>query len=227
METTQVRKKSDREIQTQVLQELKFDPRVDETEVGVQVKDGVVTLSGRIDSFGKKQAASQAAHHVGGVLDVANDLEVVVPGRDFRSDTDIAQAVREALRWNVFVPEASITSTVSNGWVNLEGQVQSRHEKDAAARAVRDLYGVRGVSNQVVVRAGKVDADRICESIEEALSRQAEREAGRIQVRVKDGLVTLSGSVRSWSERNAVERAAAYTKGVVRVQDELVVDRYS
>jgi osmotically-inducible protein OsmY len=162
------------------------------------------------------------------VLDVANDLEVVVPGRDHLSDTDIAQAVRNALRWNVFVPEESITSTVSRGWVTLEGDVQSWHEKEAAARAVRDLAGVHGVANQINVRAPKIDPPRIRESIEGALSRQAEEEADRITVRVMaDGVVILSGTVRSWSERNAVERAASYTKGVVRVQDELTINSYS
>jgi len=217
-------KKTDAEIQKQVLEELRWDPRVDASEVGVQVKNGVVTLTGQIDSFGKMQAASRATHRVAGVLDVANDLKVVVPGGDRRSDTDIAQAVRSALRWDVFVPDASITSTVSNGWVTLEGDVPSWHEKEAAARAVRDLSGVHGVTNQISVRAPKVDPERIRKSIEDALARQAEREAGHIRVRVENGVITLSGTVRSWSERNAVERAAAYTTGVGRVQDELIVD---
>jgi osmotically-inducible protein OsmY len=227
MQATKVPKKSDAEIQKQVLQELKWDPRVDETEVGVQVADGVVTLSGKISSYGKRLAAAKAAHRVIGVLDVANDLEVVVPGRDHRSDTDIAQAVRNALHWNVFVPSERITSTVSNGWVTLEGEVPAWHDKDAAARAVRDLSGVRGVTNQLRVLAPKVDSLRIRDSIEEALERQAEREAGRIQIRVDEGVVTLSGKVRSWAERNAVERAATFSKGVVRVEDRLTVDKYS
>lgn len=227
MQTTKITKKADPEIQKQVLQELKWDPRVDETEVGVQVKNGVVTLNGKIDSFGKKHAASQAAHRVAGVLDVANDLEVVVPGRDHRSDTDIARAVRSALQWNVFVPDENITSTVSNGWVTLQGSVDSWHHKDAAARAIRDLSGVSGVTNQINVQVPKVDPGLVRKSIEETLTRQAEREADRIQVRVENGIVHLAGTVRSWAERNAVERASRYTTGVTRVDDQLKVDSYA
>lgn len=227
MQTTKITKKADPQIQKQVLQELKWDPRVDETEVGVQVKNGVVTLSGKIDSFGKKHAASQAAHRVAGVLDVANDLEVVVPGLDHRSDSDIARAVRSALQWNVFVPDENITSTVSNGWVTLQGNVDSWHDKDAAGRAIRDLSGVSGVTNQINVQVPKVDPGLVRKSIEETLTRQAEREADRIQVRVENGIVHLTGTVRSWAERNAVDRASRYTTGVTRVDDELKVDSYA
>lgn len=219
--------KSDAELQKLVLQELKWDPRVDETEVGVQVKNRVVTLTGKISSYGKKQAASQAAHRVAGVLDVANDLEVEIPDKDRPSDTQIAQAVREALRWNVYVDEKDMTSTVAQGWVTLQGQARSWFQRDAAARAVRDLAGVRGVNNQIAVRAPAVDAKTLRTTIDAALARQAEREAKRIQVDVKNGVVSLSGTVRSWSEKRAVERAAGYSPGVVTVQNDLVIDTYS
>jgi osmotically-inducible protein OsmY len=219
--------KSDAELQKLVLQELKWDPRVDETEVGVQLKNRVVTLTGKISSYGKKQAASQAAHRVAGVLDVANDLEVEIPDKDRPSDTQIAQAVREALRWNVYVNEKDMTSTVTQGWVTLQGQAQSWFQRDAAARAERDLAGVRGVNNQITVRAPAVDAKTLRTTIDAALARQAEREAKRIEVDVKNGVVSLSGTVRSWSEKRAVERAAGYSPGVVTVQNDLVIDSYS
>jgi osmotically-inducible protein OsmY len=219
--------KSDAELQKLVLQELKWDPRVDEAEVGVQVKKGVVTLTGKISSWGKKQAAAQAAHRVAGVHDVANDLEVEIPDRDRPSDTQIAQAVRDVLRWNVFVDEREITSTVSQGWVTLQGRVGSWFQRDAVDRAVRDLNGVRGVQNQVTVRAPAVEERVIRSEIEGALARQAEREAKRVQVGVKDGVVTLSGTVRSWTEKRAIERAAGFSPSVVRVENKLTIDGYS
>ena len=218
--------KTDAELQKMVLQELKWDPRVDETEVGVQVKKGVVTLTGRIPSWGKKQAASQAAHRVAGVLDVANDLEVEIPGENRPSDTEIAQAVRDALRWNVYVDER-VTSTVSQGWVALQGRVDSWFQREAADRAVRDLAGVRGVTNQITVRAPAVDAKRIRAEVEGALARQAEREAKRVQIDVESGVVTLSGTVRSWAEKRAVERAAGFSPGVVRVENGLTIDSFA
>jgi osmotically-inducible protein OsmY len=226
VQTLQTLKKSDSEVQRLVLEELKWDPRVDETEVGVQVKDGVVTLTGRIDSFGKKQAAGQAAHRVLGVLDVANDLEVAVSLKDTPADPEIAKAVREALRWNVFVDEKAITTTVSGGWVTLDGTVSDWYELDAAARAVRDLAGVRGVTNLLKVKGPLVEAKTIRTAIESALTRQADREAKRVHVDVQDGVVKLTGTVRSWSEKRAVERAAGLARGVMKVQNNLVIDSY-
>jgi osmotically-inducible protein OsmY len=221
-------KKTDAEIQQQVLKELDWDPRVDETEVGVQVKKGVVVLTGRIDSYAKKLAASEAAHRVPGVLDVANDLEVSFQDATRPTDPDIAQAVRTALRWNVFVPDKAITSTVTKGWVTLEGTVEHWHQREHATSAVQELEGVAGVTNKIVVRTRSIDATRIRTTIEEALARQAEREAKRIHVQVQDGgVVTLGGVVRSWSEKMAIERSAGYSPGVVRVQNNLMVDSYS
>src|ERR1700675_3922900 len=117
---TQPIKKTDTQIHHDVLEELKWDSRVDETEVGLQVASGVVTLTGTVTSWAKRVAAQEAAHRVIGVLDVANDLRVKVPGGLTRTDTEIAQAVRRALEWDVFVPEEKITSTVADGFVTLD-----------------------------------------------------------------------------------------------------------
>jgi len=151
--------KSDSQIQQEVLREMKWDTRVDENEIGVAVEQGVVTLTGAVGSYGKKIAAQEAAHRVFGVLDVANDVQVRLPGTMARSDTEIAQAVRSALEWDVWVPEERIKSTVSNGCVTLEGNVDLLREREDAERAIRGLAGVRAVTNKIEVKPSKVAAD--------------------------------------------------------------------
>jgi osmotically-inducible protein OsmY len=218
--------KTDAQIQQAVLKELDWDPRVDETEVGVSVQHGVVTLSGTVTSWAKRLAAQEAAHRVAGVLDVANDIAVKIPGGRGRSDTEIAHAVRHALEWDVFVPDQDIQSTVSNGRVTLTGTVGTVVEREDAARAVRNLIGVSGVDNQIAVRHPRIPPERIRAAIEEALERRAEREARRIEVTVgPDGDVTLTGRVNSWAEREAVVASARYLRGVHSVNDRLRIDR--
>ncbi len=220
-------KKTDSEIQLDVLRELKWDPRVEETDVGVEVDNGIVTLTGTVTSWAKRVAAQEAARRVFGVLDVANDIAVKVPGTLARTDTDIAQAVRHALQWDVMIPEDRITSTVSKGWVTLEGAVDYETQHEDAERAVRNLTGVGGVVNRirVVVRAAR--AEDVRQAIEEALERRAEREARRIHVETSDGTVTLTGVVRSSGERQALVSAARFTPGVRLVNDHLTVDPYA
>jgi len=220
-------KKTDPEIQQGVLRELKWDTRVEETDVGVEVDAGVVTLTGTVSSWAKRVAAQEAAHRVAGVLDVANDIQVKVPGTGVRNDTDIARAVRQALEWNVFVPETRIRSTVSDGWVTLEGDVDYWSERDDAEKAVRNLAGVRGVSNKVEIKPPKVIPYDVRKAIEGALERQAEREAQRIDLDVHDGRVSLSGTVHSWAEKEAVIGAAKGTLGVRNVEDHLRIEPYA
>lgn len=141
--------KSDSQIQQEVLRELKWDTRVEETEVGVTVERGIVTLTGTLASYGKKLAAQEAAHRVFGVLDVANDIQVRVPGNMARTDAEIAQALRSALEWDVWVDQERIKSTVSNGWVTLEGDVGLFREREDVERVVRRLTGVRGLTNKI------------------------------------------------------------------------------
>jgi osmotically-inducible protein OsmY len=219
--------RTDSEIQHDVLRELKWDTRVEETDVGVQVDGGVVTLTGTVSSWGKRFAAEEAAHRVRAVLDVANDISVRPPGTPGRTDTEIAKAVRHALEWDVFVPEDRVQSTVSGGVVTLKGDVESWTQRDDAERAVRNLSGVRGVTNRLEVKPPKVAASEVRNSIEDALERQAEREAKRITLDVQDGRVTLSGPVHSWAEREAVVGAAKGTPGVRNVQDQLRIEPYA
>jgi osmotically-inducible protein OsmY len=214
-------KKTDAQIHHDVLEELKWDSRVDETEVGVQVASGVVTLTGSVTSWAKRVAAQEAAHRVIGVLDVANDIKVKAAGGLTRTDTEIAQAVRRALEWDVFVPEGKITSTVTDGWVTLAGAVDTWSQHNAAERAVRNLTGVKLVLNKITVKPTKPVPEDVRRAIEQALDRRAEREARRIRVDVKDGTVTLTGTVDSWAERKSVVAAARFTPGVQMVEDHL------
>ncbi len=218
---------TDSEIHCRVIDELKWDAIVDETSVGVEVDRGVVTLTGTVKSYAEKTSALHAAHRVRGVLDVANDVKVIPMGSFERTDTEIAQAARDALVWDVLVPSERIQSTVANGWITLNGGVDSWLQREAAGKAVRYLFGVRGVTNSVEVKPAPVQAADIRSSIEKALERQAEREARDIVVNVHEGTVTLSGRVQSWHERRAIVGCASHAAGVQSVVDHLRVDPYA
>jgi osmotically-inducible protein OsmY len=220
--------KSDKEIQKDVMKELDWNPQVDAVEVGVQVKDGMVTLTGNVASYAKKLAAKRAAHRVGGVLDVVNNLTVELVDPHKKTDQEVAKTVRHALEWDVLVPDTKIHSTVTNGYVTLNGEVESWADQTAAGFAVERLAGVKGVDNRIEIKPKtRVDSEKIRTAIEGTLERQAEREADRIGVKVQDGFVTLTGTVRSWTEKNAVHNVAAFTPGVRVVNDLLLVDSYS
>jgi osmotically-inducible protein OsmY len=220
---TQSTRKTDTQIHNDVLDELKWDSCVDEKEVGVQVAGGIVTLTGTVDSWAKRVAAQDAAHRVAGVLDVANDITVKRPGGPVLSDTEVAQAVRRALEWDVLVPHAQITSTVSDGDVTLEGTVDNWRQRMDTELAISRLAGVRFVTNRIVVRPARVTGD-VKKAIEQALGRRAEREARRIRVEIADGTVTLTGTVQSRAEHQSVLAAARFTPGVVDVKDYLKTD---
>lgn len=217
-------RRTDSEIQQAVLRELKWDTRVEAADVwGVEVDNGVVTLSGTVATYAKRVAAQEAAHRVAGVMDVANDLTVKLPG-GAPNDTELAAAVRRALEWDVSVPDKRIRSTVSHGWVTLEGDVDYWSERDDAWRVVSKLNGVRGVTVKVEVKPAKPVPQDVRKAIEDALERHAEREAKRIGLAVSDGQVTLSGVVHSWAEREAVVGAAKGTVGVRKVEDRLRIE---
>lgn len=216
--------KTDAQLQQDVLSELRWDSRIDEAEVGVTVHGGVVTLTGTVASYPKKLAAKEAAHRVIGVRDVANDLEVKVPGEGAPNDTEIATMVRNALIWDTRVPHPKIQSTVIDGIVTLEGTVDYTSQREDAKRAIENLAGVRGVRNEIVVFQPQVAPFALRAAIQGALERQVQREAQRIQLDVVDGKVTVTGAVRSRAEHDAVIGAAWGTRGVQIVIDQLHVD---
>jgi len=217
--------KSDSDLQISVMHELAWDTRVDEAAIGVSVHHGVVALNGVVDGWAQKHAAEEAAHRVAGVLDVANDIEIRPCWSVKRSDADVAEAVRHALEWNVFIPQRQIQSTVCDGGhVTLSGKVGTLRQRDDAERAVRDLDGVRLVTNQIAVDAPAIAAGELRSSIKQALERHVAREADRIAIEIQGDTVVLSGRIGSWTERQAVIGAAKGTPGVTRIEDRLRIE---
>jgi len=223
--TTPTTTRTDEQIQRDVLEELRWDARVQSNEIGVSVTDGVVSLTGWVDSYTKKWVAERTAHRVRGVRAVANDIEVRMPSSIDRTDSDIAEAATRALQWDAFVPIERLDVTVSRGWVTLQGEVEWQYQRRAAERAVRRLSGVRGVTNLIALRPRITPSpDDLRQRIEDALARSAETDAERIRVEVPGEQIVLTGTVRSWSEKEEAERVAWSAPGVTSVDNRIMVD---
>lgn len=213
--------KSDLEIQRDVLAELAWEPRVQPNEIGVSVKNGVVTLGGLVDSFYKKWAAEDAAHRVKGVMAVANDLLVQLPSSAERTDEDIARAALEALRADVVLAESPLRITVSDGWITAGGEVDWQHQKEDVERVLQRLRGVRGITSSITVKS-QPTAEELKRQIEDALVRRAEIDAQYIRVRVEGHTAILEGKVRSWAERQEAERVA-WAPGITQIEDRIQI----
>jgi osmotically-inducible protein OsmY len=215
--------RTDNEIQRDIGDELRWDPSLQDDDIAVSVRDGVVTLAGYVKSYLDKWRAERVASKVKGVRAVANDLTVRLPSGSERPDPDIARAAIDALKWNIAVPADRIRIKVDKGWVTLEGDVDWDYQREAAERAVRSLTGVKGVTNLIGVSATPTPQD-VKQKIKDALERVAQFDADRITVEVDGHRVILNGTVRSYAERRDAERAARNAPGITEVENRLTVD---
>lgn len=214
--------KSDSQLKEDILAELGWDPAVNANEVGVTVKDGVVTLTGHLGTYAEKVAVQRAAQRVAGVKALAVELTVQLASSHQRTDAQIAASAEHVIDWNALVPKAKIRPVVEAGWITLTGEVEWDYQRRAAEASLRNLLGVRGVTNLVTVKP-KVNAANVEKCIQDALVRQARREANHIDVSVDGTRITLSGKVHSWAERKAAEGAAWSAPGVSNVVDRLEI----
>ncbi len=212
----------DSEIRRRVLAELDWDPSVDASDVGVAVKDGVVTLTGTIPSYWQEKEVERVVKRIVGVRAVAEELAIKLPGTAERSDADIAQSVLNGLRFNVAVPTNRIQAMVEKGWVTLEGQVEWQFQKTAAESEVKYLMGVKGVTNNIEIKP-RVSTSDVKTKIEAAFERLAQLDANQITIEARDGKVILRGNVRSWDEKDQAEQAAWAAPGVTSVENHVVV----
>lgn len=212
----------DTELRQDVIDELEFEPSIDAADIGVAVEDGTVTLTGHVRTYSQKRTAENIVKRVKGVRAIAQEIEVRPLGSHITADDEIAMRAANSIRWNSSTPKDAVQVKVENGFVTLSGKVKWYFEKLAAEKAVRDLTGVKGVSNLISLEPSVSPTD-VRQRIESALRRDAELEAKRIQVKVDDRKVTLDGKVRTWAERDAAERAAWAAPGVTSVVDHISI----
>ena len=215
--------KTDAELKTDVQAELTWDPAIKSTDIGVIVKEGVVTLTGHLETFAEKYAAERAVRRVKGVRAIAMEIDVKLAAAHKRSDSEIATAAEGALKWHALVPAEKVQVTVERGWVTLRGELEWDYQRRSVEKAIRPLLGVTGISNFITLKPQPVPGN-LHKRIEGALTRQAVREARRIEVVVDGARVTLRGRVHSWAERDAAQGVAWSSPGVATVVNELIVE---
>ena len=215
--------KTDTQLQQDVIAELTWEPSVNAAQIGVEVKDGIVTLAGHVGSYAEKCDAERAAQRVSGVKALAVEMDVKLAGSSKRTDADVARAVQNVLQGTTYLPKDHVKVMVESGWVTLSGEVDWEYQRQSATAAVRYLMGVTGVSDQILIKKPKVSSSAVKSDIEAALKRRATADAQKISVEVHGADVTLTGEVHSWSERDLARNTAWGTFGVHNVQDNLTI----
>lgn len=214
--------KTDSQLQQDILAELRWDPKINAAHIGVEVSKGVVTLSGHVDSFVEKWNAEQAVKRVPGVKILAVELDVMLPNDNKRSDTEIALAVSNALKHNIYRLDQFVKAKVEAGIVTLTGEAQWQYQVDAATNAIRYLAGVVGINNRVLLKPS-ISVSAVKKDIDDAIQRRARNDMKNIQVEIKGNEVLLSGKVEDWSERNLAIDAAWGVVGVQKVSDQMTI----
>lgn len=214
--------KTDKELKNDILAELRWEPSVNAEQIGVEVKDGIVTLAGHVNSYVEKWAAEQAVQKVSGVRALAIEMDVKLPGASQRNDADIALSAESALEWTTNLPKDSIRVQVEGGWVTLSGDVEWEYQRREAKGAVRNLMGVRGISNNILIKS-TISAKGVKTDITDALKRRAIIDSQKITVEVHGADVTLSGTVDNWAERELAMHSAWSAAGVKNVQNNIIV----
>ncbi len=214
--------KTDSQLQQDVMAELKWEPAVQAAHIGVEVKNGVVTLAGEVSSYAEKLHAERAAQRVNGVKALAVEMKVKLAALGQRSDADIAESAKNVLSWVGALPADAVKVMVEGGWLTLSGAVEWQYQRQDAADSVRYLLGVTGVSNEIAIKPS-VSATVVKSDIEAALKRRAAADSKAIAVDVKGGDVTLTGTVHSWAERDLATRSAWGSSGVRKVVDKMTM----
>ena len=215
--------KTDLEIQQDVINELRWQPFLKSANIGIAVKDGVVTLSGTVDNYAQKIEAEKAAKKVSGVKAIAEDIQIGVSPSYKKTDAEIVESIMGALKWHAAVPEENIKVKVENGNVTMEGQVEWEYQRNSAKKAVNNLLGVRNVINLINVKP-KLTSFDVRAKITQALQRTATVDAERVSIQVEGTKVTLDGKVRSFAEKEDIEDAAWCAPGVIRVESHLELE---
>lgn len=213
---------SDKQLQENIVEELSFTPQVNSKNIGVSVRNGIITLTNAVSSWSEKIAVNEAVKKVSGVKGIANDLTIDLLSSNLRNDTDIAEAAVTQLKWSMMVPSSEIKVEVEKGILTLTGTVNWDFQKRAAEERVEDIIGVKSVINQIKLKSN-ISSAGVKTSIERALERTAEIDAGKITVEVDENKITLSGSVRSWVMRDEAEKAAWCASGVTAVNNNISV----